>query len=144
MIYEEYEAIWCKIRKLEKELFKLIDKRGELFDKTQPKSANMDKVMVDGKNPSNMMEQYVMQKEYLNEKIEQLNITLDDWYQALKRKREELRLSKNLYDRIYNYRYIERLSIFKIAKLINYSERQTRRHIENIEKNIKCPKMSNN
>ena len=142
MIYEEYEAIWSKIRKKEKELNDWINKREELFSMTQPKSASMDKEIVDGKNPINTIEQYVIQKEYYNEKIEQLNIALDDWYQSLKRKREELKLSKNLYDRLYNYRYIERLSIFKIAKLVDYSERQTRRHLNNIEKNIRCPKMS--
>lgn len=142
MIYEEYEAIWSKIRKLEKELFNQINKRETLFDKTQPKSPKLDKEKVDGKNPTNMMDQYVIQKEYLNTRIEQLNITLDDWYQALKRKREELRLSKNLYDMIYYYRYIERLSIFKVSKLVNYSDKQTRRHLKNIEKTLKCPKMS--
>ena len=142
MIYEEYEGIWNKIRKLEKELFKLINQRDELFDKTQPKSPKLDKEKVDSKNTSNIMEQYVIQKEYLNTRIEQLNITLDDWYQALKRKREELRLSKNLYDMIYYYRYIERLSVFKVSKLVSYSEKQTRRHLKNIDKTLKCPKMS--
>ena len=73
MIYEEYEAIWSKIHKLEEELFKKINKREELFEKTQPKTTQFDKVMVDGKKPSNMMEQYVIQKEYLNERINQLN-----------------------------------------------------------------------
>lgn len=133
MIYEEYEAIWNKIHKREEELFKLINKREELFDKTQPKSANMDKIMVDGKHPSNMMEQYVIQKEYLNEKINQLNTTLDDLYQVLKRKREELKLSKNIYDRIYYYREIERLSMHKIAGLVNYSREQTYRYYRKIK-----------
>ena len=95
MIYEEYEAIWNKIHNIEKKLFKLIDKRDELFDKTQPKTTQYDKEVVDGKKQTNIQEQYVIQKEYLNEKINQLNTTLDDLYQVLKRKREELKLSKN-------------------------------------------------
>lgn len=142
MIYEEYEAIWTKIRKIEKELFELINRRDELFETTQPKSPATDKEIVDGNNPINAIENYVVQKEYLNEKIGQLNQTLDDMYQILRRKREELKLSKNLYDRIYNFRYIERLSVFKISKLIDYSERQTRRHLKKLEQKIKCPKMS--
>ena len=142
MIYEEYESIWKTIREKEKELFELIPKRDKLFEKTQPKSSSFDKELVDGKKNVNMMEQYIIQKEYYDMRINQLNQTLDDWYLALGRKKKELQASKNLYDRIYYYRYIERLSVKKIAKLIIYSERQTRRHLDNIEKSIRCPKMS--
>lgn len=118
MIYEEYEAIWSRIRKIEKELFDLINKRDELFSMTQPKSATMDKEMVDGKNPVNTMEEYVIQKEYYQERIEQLNIMLDDWGQVLRRKREELQLSRNIYDRIYYLRIVEKILPERIATYI--------------------------
>lgn len=140
MIYEEYEAIWNKIHKLEEELFKLINKRHELFDKTQPKSPKLDKELVDGKNPSNMMEQYVIHQEYYNERIRQLNITLDDMYQVLRRKRDELRLSKNPYDKLYNYFCIERLSIYKISYLMNYSNSQIYRKLKSMGIEIKMRK----
>ena len=140
MIYEEYETIWSKIRKIEKELFDLINKRDDLFDMTQPKSAAMDKEIVDGKNPVNTMEQYVIHKEYLNEKINQLNQTLDDRYQILRRKRDELRQSKNIYDRIYVYYCIERLSIVKISYLTNYSQSQIYRKLEKMNINVKDAK----
>lgn len=133
MIYEEYEAIWSRIRKIEKELFDLINKRDDLFSMTQPKSATMDKEMVDGKNPVNTMEEYVIQKEFLNEKINQLNQTLDDRYQILKRKREELKLSKNIYDRIYYLRGIERLSVYRISVIIGYSKEQTYRYLRKMK-----------
>ena len=133
MIYEEYESIWNTIRKKEKELFDLINKRDELFLKTQPKSSKYDKEKVDSKTTRNMMEEYVIQKEYLNERIMQLNITLDDIYQVLKRKRDELRQSKNIYDRIYYYRIIERLSMYKIATLVGYSKEQTYRYFKKIK-----------
>lgn len=133
MIYEEYEAIWSRIRKIEKELFDLINKRDDLFSMTQPKSATMDKEIVDGKNPVNTMEEYVIQKEFLNEKINQLNQTLDDRYQILKRKREELKLSKNIYDRIYYLRGIERLSVYRISVIIGYSKEQTYRYLRKMK-----------
>ncbi len=133
MIYEEYEAIWSKIRKLEKELFESINKRDELFDKTQPKSPKFDKEMVDGKNPSNMMEQFVMQQEYYDLKIKQLNQSLDDRYQILNRKREELKRSKNVYDKIYYLRYVERLGVYKISVLVGYSKEQTYRYLRKIK-----------
>lgn len=133
MIYEEYESIWNTIRKKEKELFDLINKRDELFLYTQPRSSKYDKEKVDSKTTKNMMEQYVIQKEYLNERIMQLNTTLDDIYQVLKRKRDELRQSKNIYDRIYYYRIIERLSMYKIATLVGYSKEQTYRYFKKIK-----------
>ena len=137
MIYEDYEAIWNKIRKQEKKLFKLIEKRAELFDKTQPKTTQYDKEVVDGKKQTNIQEQYVIQQEYLTQKINQLNTTLDDLYQVLKRKREELKLSKNIYDRIYYYREIEKLSMYKIASLIGYSKEQTYRYYRKIKNDTK-------
>ena len=133
MIYEEYENIWSKIRKIEKKLSDTINKREELFLSTQPKSAALDKELVDGKNPKNAIEQYVIQKEYLNERINQYNQTLDDWYQVLRRKREELKLSKNIYDRIYYLRFIERLSVYKISVLVGYSKEQTYRYLKKIK-----------
>lgn len=140
MIYEEYESIWNTIRKKEKELFDLINKRDELFLYTQPKSSKFDKEKVDGKKTANMMEEYVIQKEYLNERIMQLNITLDDIYQVLKRKRDELKQSKNIYDRIYYYYCIERLSIFKVSCLMNYSESQIYRKLKNMGIEVKMRK----
>ncbi len=141
MIYEEYEAMYSKIHKLEEELFKLNNRKEEIFNITQPKSSPMDKIIVDGKNPKNAMEQYVIEKEYLTERINQLNELLDDRYPALNRKRQELKLSKHIDDRIYYYRYIERLSIFKIGILVGYSKKQVGRHLKKM--NEKC-KMSQN
>ena len=112
MIYEEYEAILNRIHKKEKELIDQINKREDLFSMTQPKSSKFDKEKVDSKNPTNSMEQYVIQKEYLNEKINQLNQTLDDWYQILRRKRDELKQSKHPYDKIYYFFRIERLNVY--------------------------------
>ena len=140
MIFEEYEIVWIKIRKIEKELFEYIEKRDILFEKTQPKSPKLDKEMVDGKNPTNLMEQYMIQKEYLNEKINQCNTALDDLYQVLKRKRDELKLSKNLYDKIYYYYCIERLSIYKISYLMSYSESQIYRKLKKMGIEVKMQK----
>lgn len=140
MIYEDYETIWSKIRSLEKKLFKLIDKRDELFENTQPKTTKYDKELVDGKNPVNIMENYLIEKEFLNERIDLLNQTLDDWYQVLKRKRDELKQSKNLYDKMYYYFCIERLSIHKISYLMNYSESQVYRKLKKMGIEVKMQK----
>lgn len=144
MIYTEYEKMWVVIRKQEKELFELINKRDELFTKTQPKATTLDKEIVDGNNPSNMMESYVIQEEYYTMRIEQLQQSLDDRYQALKRKREELKLSKNICDRIYYLKNIEKLNVFKISILVNYSKEQVYRYLRKMNKNNKMTQNDTN
>ena len=144
MIYTEYEKMWVVIRKQEKELFELINKRDELFTKTQPKATILDKEIVDGNNPSNMMESYVIQEEYYTMRIEQLQQSLDDRYQALKRKREELKLSKNICDRIYYLKNIEKLNVFKVSVLVNYSKEQVYRYLRKMNKNIKMTQNDTN
>lgn len=134
MIYEEYEAIRKRIHEKEEKLFKLLDKRDKIFSMTQPKSSKFDKELVDGKKPINTIEEYIIQDEQqqLSIQITQLNMLLDDWYQALKRKRDELKQSKNIYDRIYYLKYIERLNVYKISFLIGYSKEQTYRYLKKI------------
>lgn len=144
MIYTEYEKMWVVIRKQEKELFELINKRDELFTKTQPKATTLDKEIVDGNNPSNMMDNYVIQEEYYTMRIEQLQQSLDDRYQALKRKREELKLSKNICDRIYYLKNIEKLNVFKISILVNYSKEQVYRYLRKMNKNNKMTQNDTN
>lgn len=141
MIYIEYEKMWTIIKKHEKELFDLINKRDELFIKTQPKATTLDKEKVDSTVNNNMIENYVIQQETYTNRINQLQLSLDDRYMSLNRKREELRRSKNLYDRIYYLKYIERLSTFKIANIINYDRTSVWRHLKKIEKSISCNKM---
>ena len=138
MIYAEYEKMWVVIRKLEKELFDLINDRDELFSKTQPKATTLDKEKVDSSNRSNMLETYVIRQENYTKRINQLQLSLEDRYQALNRKREELRLSQNIYDRIYYLKYIEKLNIYKIAYLTNYDRTNVWRYLKKIEKSISC------
>lgn len=138
MIYAEYEKMWSIIRKMEKELFDLINERDELFSKTQPKATTLDKEKVDTSNKNNMMETYVIRQENYTKRINQLQMSLDDRYQALMRKREELRLSKNMYDKIYYLKYIEKLNIYKIASLTGYDRTSVWRHTKKIEKSISC------
>ena len=138
MIYAEYEKMWAMIRKQEKELFELINERDELFTITQPKATTLDKEIVDGSHTGNILESYVIKQENYTKRIDQLQLSLDDRYQALNRKKKELRLSKNVYDRIYYLKYVEKLSTFKIGKMAGYDRTSVWRYLKKIEKNITC------
>lgn len=138
MLYIDYEKMWEVIRKQEKELFELMNARDELFTMTQPKATKFDKELVDSSHQSNTLETYVVKEEQCTLRINQLNKSIDDRYQALNRKREELRLSKNIYDRIYYLKYIEKMNIYKIAILVGYERTSVWRHLKKIEKSISC------
>ena len=138
MIYIDYEKMWAVIRKQECELIELINERDELFNMTQPKGTTFDKELVDSSHHGNTLETYAIKEEYLTNKIHQLDQSITDRYQLLNRKRKELEISKNIYDRIYYLKFIEKLSIYKIANLVGYERTSIWRHLKKIEKNITC------
>lgn len=144
MLYIEYEDIWDKIRVKEKEILNLINQREDLFNTTQPKASKLDSLKVDGASPVNAFDEYVIKIDELNTKIDNINKSLDDRYILLKRKRDELKASKNIYDRIYVYRYIERLPVFKIGMMVGYEKTQVYRYLKIIKKNINMQQNATN
>ena len=62
---------------------------------------------------------------------------LSNLERLLKLKEQELRASTSVQDKIYKYRYLDRLKVFKIAKLVGYSEPQIYRILKTIRNNIK-------
>ena len=67
---------------------------------------------------------------------------MEDREHLLKIKLEELRASNNVEDKIYLLRFIDRVRVFRIAKMIGYSESQVYRILEKIIG--KCEKMREN
>ena len=67
---------------------------------------------------------------------------MEDREHLLKIKLEELRASNNVEDKIYLLRFIDRVRVFRIAKMIGYSESQVYRILEKII--CQCEKMREN
>lgn len=121
MIYLDYENMWKNIRVLEKKCMELINARDFLYDYVE----------------SNSDEKIEQERKKYDKKIKNINKTLDDRYILLNRKRNELKQSKNIYDVVYVYRYIERMSVHNISIRANYSRQQIYRFLKIIENNIK-------
>lgn len=139
MIYISYIEYKSKYYNALSNYNKLIDEWEKIFGITQPKATTFDKERVSGGQAANSFDTYIekMEEKQLNEKINIARSILEERTKLLKLKEEELRLSSNPYDKIYTYRFIDRMKIYKISRLVGYGEAQTYRILRIIRKNIK-------
>lgn len=136
-IYLEYESYKQKLYAAQKNFDKILKRKEELFDMTQPTSPGMGE-KVSGGEPRNKFDSYLITKdeENLDALLKEAREILDDRKILLESKREELKASKNLYDKIYYYRFIEYYHVNRIARTVGYSEAQTYRILDKIKRQI--------
>ena len=136
-IYLEYEIQKQKLYAAQKKFDKILKRKEELFDMTQPSSPGMGE-KVSGGEPRNKFDSYLIRKEEenLDALLKEAREILEDRKILLESKREELKASNNLYDKIYYYRYIENYRINRISKTVGYSEAQTYRILSKIKRQI--------
>ena len=112
----------------------LLTEKERLFVRTQPNAIRYDKLNVKSSPNSNVLEDYVIEKEktQLDRRIAEMKVLLDDRRNLMLLKEAELRKSKDMYDRIYTMRYLEDMSVERIAKKVNYSVSQVYRILTKI------------
>ena len=139
MIYPEYDLYLWQYRATLRSYNDVLLKKEELFQNTQAKAINYDKDKVSGGAINNTLETYIEKKEELkiDETLEELKSILDDRANLLKAKEQELRASNHLHDKVYCMRYVDFISPYKIAKMLNYSKSEIYRILEKIDKNKK-------
>lgn len=140
MVYIEYNEFNNKYLAAQKNYDKILSEKEELFIITQPKSIKYDKERIEGGQPSNAFDDYLIQKEKkkIDERLEEAKSILDDRERLLKLKELELRASKDWNDVIYIYYYIDKLSTHKIEKRVPFSQMQIWRKITHeIKPNLK-------
>lgn len=139
MLYVEYNDYRDKYYKAQKTVDDILDEKVELFIKTQPKATDYNKETVSGGTVGNPFEAYVIAKDEKNidNRLEEARTILELREILLKQKEKELRNSKDWFDIIYVYYYIEKLTMRKIAKRVPFGTTEIYRKIEIIRKNIK-------
>ena len=137
-VYLEYESYKQKLYAAQNNFDKLLKRKEELFDTTQPTSPGMGE-KVSGGSPRNRFDSYLIQKEEenLDELLDEARDILEDRVILLESKLEELKASNNLYDKIYYLRYIENYKINRISMTVVYSEAQTYRILNRIKRQIR-------
>lgn len=139
MVYLEYEE--CKQKYLDaQEIFsEILQTKEELFAQTQPLAVSYDSEHVDGGNPANRFDSYLITKDrlQLDAKLEEAKALMEERLHLMHLKEQELRSSKDVHDRIYVMRYLDHIRVFIISRRVRYSESQVYRILEKIEKRAK-------
>lgn len=140
MLYETYEEYKRKYHKAQEKYNEIVNELEDLFKMTQPGAVVTDKEIVAcmGKHAS-PFDNYLLVKEKkkTDERLEEAKKILLDRQLLLKLKEEELRLSKDWYDRIYTYYYLDKLSVRQVENRVPYSRAQLYRILRIIKKTIK-------
>lgn len=137
MLYVEYAEISAKYNAAQRAYNALIDEKETLFSMTQPGAIRYDKDRVAGGSGKNLFDEYVIAKERsrIDERLQEQKAILDERRTLKEIKEQELRRSKHLHDRMYVYRYLDRLTLLQIENRIPYSRVQIWRILKIIEKN---------
>lgn len=136
MLYVVYEQYKTKLYNAQKDLDKILCEKEELFARTQPQSTKYDKEPVKGGSPSNSFDEYLIAKEkkQIEERLNEAKSIVNDRKELLLGKEEELRNSKDWYDKIYVYRFLDNLSVEKIKNIMPYCRSSIYEKIKEIEK----------
>ena len=138
MIYIEYEAYKSKYYDTQKQYNDILNEKEKLFSMTQPKTMKFDGEPVEGGVHKNIFDEYLLLKEQKNidQRLKEIKAILEDRENLLSLKEEELKNSTNVQDKIYVCRYINRMKVYKISRLVGYSEAQIYRLLKTIKSNI--------
>lgn len=71
-----------------------------------------------------------------NEQLDIAKTIMYDRKELLELKEKELRASPEMFDKVYVYRFLNKLKIYQIAMKTGYSERQICRYIKEMHKKI--------
>ena len=137
-LYIEYESFKRKYYEAQQNFDTILSEQEKMFSRTQPRSTDFSKEPVNGGTPSNTFEEYMIEKEkkQIDERLNEAKLILNDRGKLVQLKLEELKESKNLYDKVYVAWYIDKIKVFHISRNISYSERQVYRMLKDIKREI--------
>lgn len=136
MIYIEYEQYRCKYLDLQEQFNHFLTEKERILTRTLPNAIRYDKDKTSSSLDGNPLEDYVIELEEskVDESLDRIRQLLEDRERLLQLKEKELRMSQDVYDRIYRMKYLDCMGINKIAKIMHYSRSQVYRILENIKK----------
>lgn len=142
MIYKIYEKYKEAYYKSQEEYHEVLNEKERLFMKTQPQSTDYNKDKASGGKPSNAFDNYLIsvQDKDLENKINKRKKIMMQRKLLVELKEEELRKSKNIYDRAYVGRWLDGKSVKQISRDLAYCKTQVYEILKNIEKNVKTDK----
>ena len=119
---------------MERQYLEILNEKEALFALTQPKATDYDTERVKRGEKADTFDRYIIEKERrrIDERLQEARKLLAERRQMLGDKREELKMSNDIKDKVYYFRYIEKKVIHWIAVNVNYSEVQIYRILRQI------------
>ena len=138
MLYPEHYALTIKLSAAQKLYSDILDEANALLERTQPKGVDFTKEKVKSGAAGNAFDNYLIAKENarIDERLAAAKELVESRAWLLKEKTQELKASKETFDRLYRMRYIECLSFFQIEMRAAYSHAQIWRKFKEINKNL--------
>lgn len=133
-VFREYRKLKIKYLDSEKRLDEAVSQKEQLFMMTQPNAVSFEGERVDGGEQKNLFDEYLIKKENLDKRIDEIKDILEQRRLILEIKEKELRESEDLYDKVYRMHFIDMLSAYRISRKIHYSKAQIYRIIAKMQK----------
>lgn len=135
-MYVKYEEYKKKYEKAQDKYNRLLDDYETIFNLTQPKSTDYSKEKTNGGSTENSFDTYLIKddKWKIKRRLRQAQELLNGRKILLEQKKEELKNSNNVYDKVYYNRTILNKSATQISYLIPCDRKTVYRYMHDIEK----------
>lgn len=141
-VYVDYVILKTAYNESLRNLKDALDKQEEAFTRTLPSAIRYDlQKVLHSPSTTSPLDDYVMDNEYLEQKIRQARVILIQRKEMLELKAQELKQSKNIDDRIFWLKYVELLTVESIAIRMNYSEGNIYYHLGKIKHELRKNKL---
>jgi phage shock protein A len=131
--YDQQQELQTALYRLET----LKEKKQLYFNMTQPGTMDYSKDNVQGGVHKDLMTEYVIKIEKIDNEIEMLESEIDVLNKYLKKMEQCLRSMKGSMEKIFVARYIDDKSVNQIMHIVNYSKSSVYRELQRIEEIIK-------
>ena len=136
MIYEEYYEKYLELRKIKDKINKLENKKISLMSLVDVKSATGKDIVATTNTNTDKFLLYSSEIEEVEERLSLLRKVLSEAKRQLSDKEEELKESKETLDKVYYYKYINRLKYSQICEKINYEKSSFYKFLNTINKRL--------
>lgn len=138
----EYDRNWQRYDLAVSTYEQLLNRKEELFQRTQPKAIEYKLDLITGGSPGNPLEDYAIHAAEIDQRLAQAQELIESRKYLLDISESRLRASCGLYDRIYAARYLDGRPVSWIAEHISYSESQVYRILRLIGRKLeRCEQM---
>ena len=136
ILYIEYMQMRYSYNETITRLNALLDAQEAAFTRTLPKAIRYDLQRVNHTPYADLLEDYLMDIEEIEEKIRSVRILLIERRENLDRIEEQLRKSKDLQDKIFVGRFIDGKSVTVLSRELSYSPERIYQILKQIKPNI--------